>query len=244
MSVDPNAYTCGVQRCRGADAAFATAVGANMTVGKIIRTQSSNGGGYGGGSGTLTVNQSQPYFTVISGENQIGELILGQRVEKIGITTGWTWGNVAGTCADGYIVQNGAINVIRCEYEADYVADHGDSGGPVFMIGPQGNGSEVILVGIHSNREAVGSRARFSKLSRIMSDLGGTWEVTGGPGSLRGTLEGPAIVRASSMCSYQYIAFVNGGAGGYSYNWSTSGTITTDPRFWQRFPLPEVTGCP
>lgn len=226
MSVDPDAYGCSVQRCRGADAAFATAVGANMAVGKIIRTQSSNGGSYGGGFGTLTVNQSQPYFTIISGENQIGELILGQRVEKIGITTGWTWGNIAGTCADGYIAQNGAINVIRCEYEADYVADHGDSGGPVFMIEPQGNGLEVILVGIHSNREAAGSRARFSKLSRIMSDLGGTWEVTGGPGSLRGTLEGPTTVRASSMCSFQYIAFINGGAGGYSYNWSTSGTIT------------------
>jgi hypothetical protein len=226
MSVDPSAYTCGVQRCRGADAAFAAATSANMAVGKIIKTQGPNGGGYSGGNGVLYVDQAHPYFTVISGEHLIGQLILGQRVEKIGITTGWTWGNIAGTCADGYILENGYINVTRCEYEADYVADAGDSGGPVFMIEPQGDGTEIILVGIHSNREYFGSRARFSKLSRIMSDLGGSWEVVGGPGSLRGTLEGPTTVKASSLCSYQYIAYVNGGAGGYSYNWSTSGTIT------------------
>jgi len=122
-SVDPNAYTCGVQRCRGADAMFASAAaGASMAVGKVVKTQASNGGGYGGGWGTLYVDQAKPYFTVVA----TGDALVGTRINKVGITTGWTWGDVAGTCVDGYILMNGYINVIRCEDEADYVAYDGD----------------------------------------------------------------------------------------------------------------------
>lgn len=221
-SIDPTAYTCGVQRCRGADAMFAASNGSvGMAVGKIVKTSASNGGGYGGGFGTLVVDQSNPYFTVVG----VADALMGTRIEKMGITSGWTWGNVAGTCVDGYIYKNGKINVIRCEDEADYVADEGDSGAPVFFLTYAGDGTEVVFLGIHSSRETIGSRARYSRQSRIQSDLGGLWNMIGGQATLQASLTGPTDVVANISCPYQYLAGATGGSGGYSYAWSTSANI-------------------
>ena len=192
-----------------------------MAVGKVLKPQASNGGGYGGGYGTLYVDQAKPYFTVVA----TGDALVGTRINKVGSTTGWTWGDVAGTCVDGYILMNGYTNVIRCEDEADYVADHGDSGAPVFFLSAAGDGTEITFLGLHSNREFFGSRARYSRQSRIQSDLGGNWSMLGGQASLQASLGGPSFVSNSPSCNLVYSANASGGSGSYTYSWSTSGTI-------------------
>lgn len=221
-SVDPQAYTCGLWRCRGADAMFAESSGnVSMAIGKIMKTTAPNGGGYYGGNGTLQVDQVNSFFTVVG----LADVGVGTRIEKMGITTGWTWGNVQGTCVDGFIYANGHMNAIRCEDEADYVRDEGDSGAPVFYITGAGDGREVYFLGVHSNREEFGYRARYSRQSRIQSDLGGSWSMLGGQATLEAFLTGPTSVVANISCPYQYVAGVRGGSGGYSYSWTTSANI-------------------
>ncbi len=84
------------------------------------------------------------------------------------------------TCVDHYLSGN---HLIRCTYEAWYVADHGDSGAPVFQFDSFICSRCVKLVGVHNGRGEVGNdQARFSKLWRIKSDLGGSWVVTRGVG--------------------------------------------------------------
>lgn len=176
-SVDPYGYTCGFfSECRGSDAAlFATSATAPMSVGLILRTTPSNGGGLTGRLGSINVDQANPYWIVTGEENN--DILVGTTVHKSGIATGWTWGTVKQTCVDHYLDGN---HLIRCVYEASYVADHGDSGAPVFIRSSTCSRC-VLLAGIHNGRGEIGNdQARFSKLSRIKSDLGGSWVVLRG----------------------------------------------------------------
>jgi hypothetical protein len=199
-----------------------------MGVGLIARTIAPNGGGLGGGTGSHTVDLNHPYW-YITGEDQENRTV-GERVDKMGAVTGWTYGNITATCVDHEPDGN---SVMRCAYEADYVADGGDSGGPVFTVSDW-QASLVTLIGIHSGRDdwhGFGSnRARFSKLARIKSDLGGTWVVKHPnpppptPQPLSAFIGGPTSVPAGQ--AYTWSAEPGGGTPPYSYQWGgpVSGT--------------------
>lgn len=234
-SVDPAPYPCSyplVYQCRGSDASFfASSLQHPMTVGKILRTT---------GYGSLTINASKPYFTAISYQDDV---ILGQIVDKVGRTTGWTSGYVSNTCIDLVVFQNGVAHQIRCSVEGTYPADNGDSGAPVFVRlpgHPEIQGSElpgapfwtdefVSLVGTHSGR-AFGEKY-FSKLGRIKSDMGGSWTVTAPvppppPAPLSVYVTGPVDVLTSPNCNLRYVANATGGVWNtYSYTFTTSGTV-------------------
>lgn len=198
-----------------------------MGVGLIARTTAPNSGGRGGGAGSRAVDPARPYWYVTGEEQE--NLWVGQRVDKVGATTGWTYGNITATCVDHEPDGN---SVMRCAYEADYAADHGDSGGPVFVI-TDWQASRVTLAGIHSGRDdwAFGSgNARFAKLARIKSDLGGTWVVKHPnpppptPQPLSASISGPTSVAAGM--TYTWSAAPYGGTPPYSYQWGgpVSGT--------------------
>ena len=177
---DPSAYTCGVRRCRASDASFFIGITNQKTfgVGLIYRTTPEPPcGGLSCGAQPTDVDQSRPFFFVTAEENN--DVYVGQEVHKVGITTGWTKGSIKQTCVDHDSYSGpGYQTVTRCTYEATYAAGEGDSGAPVFsIIDP--NASTVKLLGIHQARAKLGeNQARFSKLNRIKSDLGGTWVVT------------------------------------------------------------------
>jgi hypothetical protein len=231
-TVDAGGYTCGIFTCRGSDANFsAAASGTQMSVGRILRT-------YGVNSGSLSVDQSRPYFDVVyEGSN----LVVGQQVDKVGRTTGWTSGAITQTCVDAHPT---AWNQVTCAYGANYGRGEGDSGAPVFFRLASGDSTEVDLIGVHSSTDGSGG-ALFSKLERIKSDLGGSWVViahapTPTSGPLRVTVGGPIDVNSSPSCSLRYWANAAGGSGGYTYVWQTDGTITTDwaTTVWATFTTP------
>lgn len=139
--------------------------------GLIARTQYRNGGYLAGGLGSLFIDLDNPYFMVTAVENN--DLFVGTLVDKVGTTTGWTWGDVTNTCEDVTMsLDDGSFNfqskVTRCTYRAGLVVDGGDSGGPVFQR--IGYTDEVKFLGTVVAMK--NDRMVFSKWHRIQSDLG------------------------------------------------------------------------
>jgi len=92
----------------------------------------------------------------------------------MGQTTGWTAGYVAHTCVNTeYPELRIPTLLMLCQDYADYPADPGDSGGPVFEFG---FGTDVGLVGIHwgfgSANGDPATYSIFSAMTNIESDLG------------------------------------------------------------------------
>ncbi len=138
--VDPPGFPCVVyalswSTCRTSDAAlFSLASGVNAEVGLLARTQVRNGGGTNGAITTTAWDQANPYWVVDAVEQN--NLYVGLPVDKVGVTTGWTWGHINSTCFDivpSNSSQNapGPLKPIKCAYRADAMLDLGDSGEPV-----------------------------------------------------------------------------------------------------------------
>jgi hypothetical protein len=155
---DP-AYTTGGgcpsgRRCRRSDASRARyASGTTSTLGRIARTSGANNG-----SITITGNFS------ITAE---GSANVGQTVHKVGRTTGWTRGSVAGTCVDVNVFGSNITQL--CQTLVSAGVGGGDSGSPVFRR--QGTGSNVTLVGILWGGSGT-TLYVFSPISNIETELG------------------------------------------------------------------------
>jgi hypothetical protein len=203
---DPSAYTCGVSRCRGADASFLGTTGAvPFGVGLIFRTKvAPTCSGVSYPWGVLDVDQNRPYFVVVQ-EETMGS-VMGQEVHKVGPVTGWTKGTVTATCVDTRQLENspGIDTVTRCTDEANYAAWSGDSGSPVFAF-IDADGFRVKLMGIHQLRAihfTGGDEGRYSRLSRIKSDLGGQWRITRGVGLQSPVLTGYVNANRNPVISW------------------------------------------
>jgi hypothetical protein len=166
-SADPSGYSCGLHTCRESDAAMERLLsGVPSLQGLIARTTYSHGPG---GSGSLTWDSTSPYFAITGVATALS---YGDPVNKVGATTGWTTGNVTDTCVD---VNVGSTTT--CMYEADMYIDHGDSGSPVFTLGP---GDAASFVGIVSARKDDFSRSYFSPIWRIQTNLPSSMTITRG----------------------------------------------------------------
>lgn len=221
-SVDPNGYTCGVvppTECRGSDAAW---IQSNLAVpyriGFLASPVSRN-------TGALNISQSEPYIRIAS----TGTAAAGTTVEKIGmVSSGWTSGYLTHTCVTSMIWEDGFWKRVACSDKTLYHAEEGDSGGPVWLwlpFDPSEGGTQASLLGIHASREWEGNSKYFSRIDRILSDLGGTWEILGPvpPSPLQAWIWGWTDVSSSSSCQLSYSAHATGGAGGYTFS-----SITTD----------------
>lgn len=178
---DPDGWTCNGQyflwQCRWSDAnSYTISSGIPNHRGLIARPQFAGGPGATGSTG---VDTSRPYFIVKAVEGY--PLATGNYVQKVGITTGWTWGQVTNTCKDFYPE---TMKAVLCAYESNASTDHGDSGGPVFVMFGNGfnQGSDLVtLVGITKGRNSHSPghpdhRAVFSAWSSVAGELswGGT----------------------------------------------------------------------
>lgn len=171
--VDPNYFTSfwpwecpWFKRCRYSDSAFVRYYSSDSSsLGKIARPDSWN-------SGSLTINATSPELT-ITGERHTN--VVNSYLDKVGRTTGWTYGRVVSTCGD-YNVANSDVHMKcqdRVERAGVRMSGPGDSGSPVFVW----HGSTVTLAGIlwggfADNADGSGDDFILSPMRFIESELG------------------------------------------------------------------------
>jgi hypothetical protein len=156
--VDDPAYRKGVGQgcpknklCRKSDAARArySATYTNFQRGRIARPDA---------LGSLNYTSS---WTI----NSTGTPVVGQTLNKVGRTTGWTAGLVTNTCVNTGV--SGTRFVQLCQFFVTAGVGSGDSGSPVFVTGSSSN---VTLMGILWG----GSGSSFvgSPFNQIVEELG------------------------------------------------------------------------
>ena len=162
----PVLWTCNRYRYSDADM-IGIASGVVIRQGFLVRPASR----VHGTAGSHLVDGSNPWLTITSGN--VSGVVSGMGVDKIGVTSGWTYGTVTGTCEDINIAGSWPnYDRVRCAGEASYYADGGDSGGPVFSYdGADG----VVLQGVQSscNGGTVPCNdALFSTFGNVQNELG------------------------------------------------------------------------
>lgn len=151
--------------CRFSDAARAEyAAGQPFDLGRIARTVARDRE-----NGTLEVDAVNPSFR-INGENK--RSVLGEEANKVGRTTGWTFGPVIATCINTLVLGTVPPIIQRCQDRVRAGVAGGDSGSPVFRwFGTSGN---VRLLGILWGSSVGGGQVTFvfSPMHGIHRELG------------------------------------------------------------------------
>jgi hypothetical protein len=160
-TVDPLYLTGGScpagRRCRRSDASFAKYInGTGYTLARIARTSSTNKTNLTiVGNWTITSDASSSSFTV------------GQQVNKVGRTTGWSQGPVSATCVNVNV--SGTSITQLCQTVVSATVGAGDSGSDVFTIS---SGTNVKLDGVLWGGSTDGKIFVFSPLANVKGELG------------------------------------------------------------------------
>ncbi len=150
-------------RCRFSDAAFARY--SKKSLGKLAQIARPTSGDNHFGSSILSPATSR--FTIVG---RVPDPLVGQTAHKVGSTTGWTFGEVVGTCIDGNV--SGSDVTMLCQTIVAGGGGPGDSGSPVFSrVGSKQAKLMGILWGGGSIPE-IGEIFVFSPLSAIERELG------------------------------------------------------------------------
>jgi hypothetical protein len=165
---DPNYFQGGVcpagRKCRYSDAARARYnSGVSFNLARIARTTSR-----GALSGPLTISTANPFLTITA---ERANPVAGAQANKIGRTTGWTFGQISATCA---AVNVSGSNITQlCQSLVSAGVGAGDSGSPVFSW--PGTGGNITLLGILWGGSGDGTLFVFSPMSGIerSGELGG-----------------------------------------------------------------------
>jgi hypothetical protein len=166
--VDDPAYTkslagCprGGKVCRYSDASRAAYVnGANQALGLIAKTSAAN-------NGSLEITDS---FSITADDcpgTTGGCLSVGDVVNKVGRTTGWTAGAITNTCVNTGV--QGSRIVQLCQTFVSAGVGGGDSGSDVFQII---SGTNVKLAGVLWGGNSSGTQFVFSPLGNVVRELG------------------------------------------------------------------------
>lgn len=154
------------RRCRTSDASRAKySAGIAFTLGKIARPAFEN---VVTGQDTILVDALNPQFTIVA-EQMRG--VVGQRLNKVGRTTGWTSGVITETCVDINITASEITQL--CQDLVDARVAGGDSGSPVFGLNTDGT---VFLAGIlwgsSTNLETGHVQFIMSPLQQVKNEIG------------------------------------------------------------------------
>jgi hypothetical protein len=151
-------------QCRWSDAsraAYIPTVAAEAKLGRIARTVRP--------STSLTdVELTIDGFFTIKREQARG--VVGEVANKVGRTTGWTFGTTTETCVD--VIALGTTHIRLCQEIVAAVVDGGDSGSPVFRR--NGGGSNVTLLGVlwGGSTDDANPEFVYSPMSGIERELG------------------------------------------------------------------------
>jgi len=147
------------RKCRRSDANFSQgASGVTFTLGGIAQTTGAN-------NGSLDIAGS---FTITG--DAIGNALVGQTLDKVGRTTGWTEGHVTASCAN--VGVSGSNIELLCQDIVEntvQIVGAGDSGSPVFFIS---GGSTVTLHGTLWGGNSSGTLLVYSPIANIEQELG------------------------------------------------------------------------
>lgn len=152
---------------RGSDAAvFAYSEGVDYELGYLARPQLPVGIG---GRGSLNVDPSAPRFAITSTASKyMGEPVVGDWLNKVGSTSGWTRGQVTQTCV--------TLHNLVCQYVTSIWSEGGDSGSPIFADESNSSvpaGSDVKLHGVlWGGPPGNWNVTWYSHLSEVAYDLG------------------------------------------------------------------------
>lgn len=160
---DPPYFRCQYAgyRCRWSDAALIQYVpGIDAQLGMIYRTTS-----FGTtGPGSIDIDPTGNGFLII---DDASFPVVGEVLDKVGRTTGWTRGPVVGTCIDTGVTGVNPRVVVLCQDFVQAAVGGGDSGSPVFA--QNGMNRPVTLYGILWG--GGGSTFVFSALENIRAEF-------------------------------------------------------------------------
>ena len=143
------------RRCRFSDASRAAyAAGVPFTLGGIAQTSGPN-------NGSITLTGTS--FNITSE----GDAVVGDVVNKVGRTTGWTQGVVTNTCVNTGV--SGSNIVQLCQTFVNAGVGGGDSGSDVFGLT---GGSTVRLLGILWGGNGAGTQFVYSPIGNVEQELG------------------------------------------------------------------------
>lgn len=138
------------RQCRYSDAARVRyAASVPFALGALARTTAPN-------TGSLEISQ----VSNIAGDRST---VLGETVNKVGRTTGWTQGTVTGTCVNVNV--SGSRLTLLCQNLVTAGVGPGDSGSPVFSDNDQ-------LLGVLWGGNTNGTLFVFSPISGVRQELG------------------------------------------------------------------------
>lgn len=154
------------RRCRTSDASRAKyAGGMTFSLGRIARAANENAAA---GQDPLLVDSLSPTFQIVS-EQMRG--VVGQKLNKVGRTTGWTSGLITETCVDINITASEITQL--CQDLVDAHVAGGDSGSPVFGVNTDGT---IFLAGIlwgsSTNLETGHVQFIMSPLAQVKAEIG------------------------------------------------------------------------
>jgi hypothetical protein len=164
---DPFLFSGGVcpalRRCRRSDAAFARVepFTAGQHHGRIARPLI--------WTGSITINAANPEFQIVS---ETPFPTVGMILDKVGRTTGWTFGKVSSTCVNVNVLNTNITmlcqDIVDRTSGTNRISDLGDSGSPVFRWF---GGNTVSLAGVLWGGNSTGTQWVFSAMSNIESEL-------------------------------------------------------------------------
>ena len=162
---DPAYFTGGVcpsgRRCRFSDSAF---IDYTIARGSHIARVA------GWNNGSLTITSNIPRLLIVG---ELSDWVDGSDLDKIGRTTGWTFGLVNGTCQNTNVTDTDVTllcqhRVNRLASQTQKMSDNGDSGSPVFRW----QVTTVLLSGINWGSPKDGSAFIFSPIDQVEQELG------------------------------------------------------------------------
>lgn len=130
----------------------------DASVYELISTVSVSFGSIASAGSDLVIDWN---FTIVQEELPF----VGDLVNKTGRTTGQTGGYVTATCVT---FEAGPGVALTCQNEADYDADNGDSGAPVFRYI---SGGDVALQGLHSGSDSTDTKRYYSAFHFVGRDV-------------------------------------------------------------------------
>lgn len=137
--------SAGVAYCGQVDAMYVRYDDPSVSLNRVPYTALSPGVN-NNGTGTTVTN----WWTIISASSY--SPWVGDNIDKVGRTTGWTRGTLSNTCAHNFIdpgAPYAAYMVLCMDKVQNARAGQGDSGAPVFV--PQNSPSPVLRVGVLSS---------------------------------------------------------------------------------------------